>query len=254
MANTSEMEPKQPVSQEATEEVTGEPKTLTEQDIERIFTEKYKGIQRTLNQKDSELKNLKKELDTLRKTPSSTGDMIALLELQARESADPGMLAAIASLRQKEATRQAAEYQASQYAEQKRLTTEKRNAMEDQIKEAGEDPDDPKFDRVWSELSVASKSDGDWGEAESTLAKRLSSKSKATSTKKDAKKPETEAEIEERVRRKLMEEKGLLNKEKILPVDTSGATVTLTRQQLASMTPAEYGKITASGKKIVLKT
>ena len=105
---------------------------------------------------------------------------------------------------------------------------------------------------IWRFELVEAK-DGQFEKVHNRLKRLLGTQKKESKVdeKQTQQKQETEAEMRERIEREVLEKHGLLKKEALQPA--GGNQVILTRQQIASMSPAEYAELTKSGKKVVLR-
>jgi len=226
-------------------------KPITLADLERIKQEaksealsEYKGIQRVLDKVQKENKRLKEQIGKTQPTSDLSG-MYDVMEAQARANGDSEMLAKIAQYKENDKRKQQQFAYEQQLARQQELVAFEREKLESRIQESGLDPDDPKFDRVWAEFKLAASTDGDFTEASRLLDKRIGKESKVES-KPVAKtetpsKPETEAEIEERVRRKIYEELKLTKPEGVSPSGTRGRIYSA--KEIEKMPLAEYNKM-----------
>ncbi len=110
--------------------------------------EEYKGIQRTIAQKDETIEGLRaKAGQPSQPSGNLMRQMIEAMEAGQGEYGDANPK--IATLKQAIATEEAREKQAGVYHQQETLSNQERDKMEARIREAKLDPTDEKFEAVW---------------------------------------------------------------------------------------------------------
>jgi len=131
----------------------------------------------------------------------------------------------IQALRNELTTAEREETRKAQMRRQESLSEESKGNLEDKIREAGQDPDDEKFDVVWTEWRLSSLADGKFDNVENKLGKILTRmKPKETEEVKpvdDEKK--TEAEMRERIEREVIEKYNLNPEDKLTPKGSADA-------------------------------
>jgi len=209
-AGTPEMEPETPSEGETAPEA---PKTYTEEELKARLKEQYDELNKTLSAQGAELKRLRKQLTEAPKvaSPAIDAQKILLEEMEARQAETGEPNPRIAALKA-----EIARLEQQEFIE--RTTNEWRSKLETRISEAGLDPTDEKFDSVWDRFHMAYYVDGPAGfaEAEKRLERILSKSVPKQEPKSPEGKPEkktyTEEEVEE-LKRRWMEEQGLLTSE-----------------------------------------
>jgi hypothetical protein len=200
--------------------------------IKKALSEQYSKLNKSLSELGKENKALREQLEALRsQTPEEVSTMLELAETQARESGDDEVLQRLLILRAKEAQRkQQAQFEA-QLRRQMEIAQNEREKIENRIREAGLDPESEKFDNLWTYFELVEAKDGKFEKVHSRLDRMLG----VTNPKQK----ESEVDLKERLRRQILEEEGLLSKEKAQP---SGSGKVFTAEEIAKMPVAEYRK------------
>lgn len=185
--------------------------------------EVYKGIQRTLSKKDTEIQELQKKLSQ----PSPTGSkfketVLADMRARATELGEPNPK--IAELE----TELAIEKQQDNERRKDVITQGHREKFEQKIKDAGLDPDNESFDRVWDAVKIARSVDGKFEEAEARLDRVLA---KVKPVKVESETEDKETKLREEIEREVLEKHGLLKTETGGP--SAGGKRTFTEDQIA---------------------
>uniref|UniRef100_A0A6M3KTR3 Uncharacterized protein n=1 Tax=viral metagenome TaxID=1070528 RepID=A0A6M3KTR3_9ZZZZ len=159
---------------------------------------KYQGIQRAISKKDAEIKRLQAELT---KTPTSQSSILSkMVDVMEEEGGtNPRISQLKAELAQEQQREKWNTYVGSA-----------RSGMEDEIREAGFDPDDPKFDRANAAFEAATVH-GDFSRAKTILDKVLKTvgpkvEEKKVETSKQETAEQMKARIREEVKLELMKE------------------------------------------------
>ena len=186
-----EAEVKQPTEQPPAEAPPeAETKTFTQEEVDALLVEKdkaYQGIQRVVSKKVEEIEGLRTQA-----TESTGGVDTSALEFMLKDKrlqsqygdADPmiPVLEAEITKRKNIAT------QKQQYQSWHTWKTTEKGKRRQLITDAGENPDDEKFDRVWDAFNIGVNSaEGDLSEADKRVARIL-----GTGTPKAGAKPEDE--------------------------------------------------------------
>lgn len=205
-------------------------KTFTQEDWdaakaeleERVRQEefvKYQGLQKVISKKDAEIERLAKQPSNT-KTMTTVVDELERLSQSAYES-DPASQARISTLK----TQLAAE---EQRAYQENIIHQNQERINQEIKSAGYDPTDDRFEGVWDMFEVASV-DGVFTRVDRKLEKVLN---KIPVVKEETNVVDIEKLVEEKAEEKLrvkMEERGLLHTDL---GGASGGEQTFTRDQI----------------------
>ena len=167
--------------------------------------EKYKGFQRTVSKRERENAELKKQLEQPN-TSSSVGTQELMLEmLKGQQGDEPNPR--VAQLESALAVEKQREAQNTAYKKQQAGALDKRSELEQQIIDAGHDPDDEAFEEVFEAWEVANIMDGKFERADRKLARTLKNLKPQETTETQT--PDID-KIREEVRRQVMEENGLL--------------------------------------------
>lgn len=239
----SETQEAQPENQTSVNETST---AITRDDLNKIKEEakaealnQYKGIQRVIDKVQRENKTLKEQLSKIQSQPADLDAVYETLESNARAAGDTEAAAKIAILRDAEAKRKQNSAATSKFIEQDRIIQEEREKLEVRMNEAGLDPDDPKFDRVWAEFKVAANTDGNFTEANRLLDKRIGKKAEE---KAEVKAVETEKQMRERIEREVLEKHGLLTPEKTHPAGDKESIEQLMTKDTRRMSLAELNE------------
>jgi len=197
-------------------------KTFTQEEMDTLFDEKYKTIQRTLSKKDQEIARLSKQGTQTSKTPL---DAIATA-LEAQGIPTDGIRA--------EAQRQ------DQIEKMDAYANGERQRLSQKIVDAGLDPSDSIFDDAWESFEMTNKLDGEFSRVDKRVDKIIGSAKPEDKVEPKGTLEDLDKAIEERAREKL-EKEGQLSAEPAVP---SGGAVgqTYTVSELKNMGPKEYRK------------
>ncbi len=201
----------------------------------------YKGLQRTLNEKDRKLKELETNF-----TPNlnQVSNLKAAIDVLADESnLEPTRLQKLIQLRAQLAEEERKAHWDAQVHKQQQKSNEEWEKLRQKITDAGLDPEDDALEDVVYAFEVARDATGNFETAHKRLDRVLNKVKKAEESKKteeskkvEEKKPETEAQIRERIEREVLEKHGLLDKEKVAP---TGSSRGLTYEAIKKMSPEE---------------
>ena len=206
--------------------------TSTQESVEEQITklrEEVEAAKSLAREKDEGFKTLQRKYDRLykQKQPEpQKNDSSKTIKKLADEiehlgkdtySDDPSARARMTALKTELAELERQEAYNARLRQQEQLAREARDNLEDKIRDAGLEPDDEKFDAVWTSWELASLADGKFERAEDKLT-RILSRIKPKETEEEEKKPvETEAQMRERLEREILEKHGLTKPEKKTP-------------------------------------
>ena len=162
----------------------------------------YQGIQRTVAAKDREIKKLKEQ--TAQPSGRTRSTEIQLEDMKARqqETGEPNPRIAMLEAELQREMR-------TDYVE--RTTREAREKLDRKIVEAGYDPSDKMFRPVNKEFRLAYRLDGEFGYADELLDEILADVKQETKPPEGEKKKTFSEEDVEELKRRWMEEQGLLS-------------------------------------------
>lgn len=233
---------KENVQADATQATT-EPTPTQKEDVETLKAELAK-TKALAEEKEKGFKTLQREIAKLKRQPQTeqspvTKSIVNELDNLSKStySDDPAAQARISVLKNQLADE---ERKALVSRQQAQIDT-KREELYDQLREAGLDPTDESItadlenaldDEMWM-------GDGSFKRADRQLKKILKNvKPSEVKEKVDTKKPETEAQLRERIEREVLEKHGLLKPEKANPSSVHGRT--WSREEIRNMSPEDY--------------
>lgn len=206
---------------------TTQERTFTQADIEAAIEkardeelQKYKGIQRTIAQKDKEIASLKKLSESKQSGISLAPYEIMLEEMKTRANELGETNPRITQLETMLNIERRKETELKQREAVEQITQTWRDKLETRIAEANLDPKDERFDDMWESFDITYGVDGKFERVEKKLDRILKGVTKEV--KPESKKTEAPIadDIEKKVqarlaeeRRKWMEENNLLEKE-----------------------------------------
>ena len=179
-------------------------------------TEKYKGIQRTISQKDREITNLKKRaeprVDSIAPTELMLEEMVANQQFGETKPRIAQMQALIDS-----AKREDSEKKQAQVVED--YTQTWRDKLEDKITKVGLSGEDEQFDDMWESFDLTYKVDGKFERVEKRLDRILTGVKVVEKPEEKAESSDLDKQVQEGVR-KYLEDHNILETESGLPDGT----------------------------------
>lgn len=203
-----------------------EPKTYTQEEVDAQLKEQYDKINARLSEKGARIRELEQKVVpkvSTSGTAQALQEMIGAIEAQAREVG--GEISSATQVKLNAARQQLAMVERDAVFEKQEVVTNQVIVdLRSKCEDAGEDPDDPKFDSVWDAIQIAKLSDGNFDRAKSRTD-RILKQVKPPEDKKGAepKEPELTDEQTERVVRKWKDKHGELQTHEGAPSGASGS-------------------------------
>lgn len=194
-----------------------EPEYITKDQHEAQQKELYDKLNATLSKQGAENKRLKQELDSFKTQPppidttAFVQESIALENLKNQAREDPTVNAQVTQQQAKVDALSRAKTAAETKLKIDKENAEQRVKLEEQITEAGLNPDDDSFEGVWDAFDFASAIDGNFAKAQRKLDRALKKEKPVEETKSQTPtETPNEDKIREDERLKVMREHGLL--------------------------------------------